>query len=760
MGVRVKKLKRGDEQITIVDQQIHVGEIRRGHATMNRWINAVKAAERLINPDRKPLLDIYKDIDIDGHLRSIQDKRIRAVSTQPFSWGEDLPDAIRENFESPWFYNMQRQMMDYIFKGHQLIELDVQGGLIVDTEPVPRTNVRPEKQIITFSPYGYDGFDYTEQPTCDYVMEIGKPKDLGLYQHLAPYVLMKRDNLAFWMTFNEMFGMPMRVYYYDAKDKTSRQQTIEQAKSQGAAAYIVLPESSKVEFQNAQAASASSTGGFKTMHDTLNQEMTITVLGQTLTTSSDGKGSYALGGIHKAVEEGVNLEDMLLMEYMLNYIFKPIAVKHGYPIEKLKGTYLRTEQLSQEKKFDLWSKAKKDGLPIADEDFYSEFDIPSADEREVSMPPNASSLSGGEGEDIKGTLDAYGVGVRAGAITPQVEDEDHFREKLGTPKANSSVKETWSKDGGTRRPITLKPQEVIEDEIDKGNTSAKKDEPANDDEAKKKRLASLYASFPTIKGGGGFQLSYKSDLKKIMERIIQQLYDREITSGMVDQELFELTASELWKGVEKGYKTKLDQLTPGTPEHDLLLKLREDIYVFSGFKNYQLLQDASKLLINSTGEIRTFSEFSKMVLDLNDQYNINWLRSEYNMAVANTDMARKWLKFEEQKELFPLLSFRSVIDDRARHVKWNHITRPVDDPIWDFLTPPLDWGCRCTLQQLAEGKQTPKSKLPKKAKVKDEFAFNPGKEKVVFPPNHPYYKVDQRDQQRANSLFGLDVPDI
>ena len=58
-------------------------------------------------------------------------------------------------------------------------------------------------------------------------------------------------------------------------------------------------------------------------------------------------------------------------------------------------------------------------------------------------------------EDVKVAMDAYGVGVRAGAITPNDEDEKHFRERMQLPAANSNVRRAWSEDDGTRRPITI-----------------------------------------------------------------------------------------------------------------------------------------------------------------------------------------------------------------------------------------------------------------------------------------------------------------
>lgn len=69
----------------------------------------------------------------------------------------------------------------------------------------------------------------------------------------------------------------------------------------------------------------------------------------------------------------------------------------------------------------------------------------------------------GEGDDTedpeatKREFDAYGVGVRAGAITPTIEDEEHFRARVGLPALSAGARESWSKEKGVRRPITLTP---------------------------------------------------------------------------------------------------------------------------------------------------------------------------------------------------------------------------------------------------------------------------------------------------------------
>jgi capsid protein len=52
-------------------------------------------------------------------------------------------------------------------------------------------------------------------------------------------------------------------------------------------------------------------------------------------------------------------------------------------------------------------------------------------------------------------LETFGLGVRAGGITPTMEDEDNIRTVAGLPPMNAAAREAWKADGGFRRPITL-----------------------------------------------------------------------------------------------------------------------------------------------------------------------------------------------------------------------------------------------------------------------------------------------------------------
>ena len=98
-------------------------------------------------------------------------------------------------------------------------------------------------------------------------------------------------------------------------------------------------------------------------------------------------------------------------------------------------------------------------LPIS---FYGDIDpkavLTTNEQREVLGYGPLDAQSGESDVDIEKTFNAYGVGVRAGAITAQVSDEAFFRTLAGLPEMSQEVVDTWTEEG-VRRPITLKSTE-------------------------------------------------------------------------------------------------------------------------------------------------------------------------------------------------------------------------------------------------------------------------------------------------------------
>ncbi len=205
-------------------------------------------------------------------------------------------------------------------------------------------------------------------------------------------------------------------------------------------------------------------------------------------------------------------------------------------------------------------------------------------------------------------------------------------------------------------------------------------------------------------------------------------------------------------------------------------RLRNDVFVFSGFKTYQELKEAAALLMDENGRVKSFDRFYRDITAIKRDYNKNWLEAEYLFATASAAMAAKWKDFEEDGDRY-LLQYRTAYDDRVRpeHKVLHGITLPVSDPFWDEFFPPNGWRCRCTVVRVRKGKypesdsataiqqgreatyQAGKNGVNKAA----IFRYNPGKQEVIFPPHHPYYSVSESLRQKiVNAVNKILVPDI
>jgi SPP1 gp7 family putative phage head morphogenesis protein len=144
-------------------------------------------------------------------------------------------------------------------------------------------------------------------------------------------------------------------------------------------------------------------------------------------------------------------------------------------------------------------------------------------------------------------------------------------------------------------------------------------------------------------------------------------------------------------------------------------------------------------------------------MKIDDTYNKIWLQAEYNQAHTTAQQARRWRDFEKTSDLYPNLIFIAVQDERTResHARLHGTIRPINDPFWDKYSPPLDWGCRCTLRPSDKDPTTPPEKLPA---VPDGMDVNAGKEAKIFSDNHPYIKgsADRADELLSfvNSQLG------
>jgi len=175
--------------------------------------------------------------------------------------------------------------------------------------------------------------------------------------------------------------------------------------------------------------------------------------------------------------------------------------------------------------------------------------------------------------------------------------------------------------------------------------------------------------------------------------LIKGVYGGVISAFNLPEALFEHSFIELMGEVNRGYTVGEVSVDAGKVER----AFRKNINEFSGAKTVSEVKELSQAAIGPTGAKRPFKEYAKIGRQIDNTYNLTWLKTEQNTAFASAQSADQWVRTQEKKDLFPLLQYQTVGDGRVRpeHRDWDGIIKPVDDEFWNTRMPPNDFGCRC-----------------------------------------------------------------
>lgn len=135
----------------------------------------------------------------------------------------------------------------------------------------------------------------------------------------------------------------------------------------------------------------------------------------------------------------------------------------------------------------------------------------------------------------------------------------------------------------------------------------------------------------------------------------------------------------------------------------LAMSLKYNIGEFSAFKETSFRKQL-EAIITSGGKTLSWTDFRTKAEALHIEYNMRWLKTEYDQTVATANMADKWQDFVKQQDLYPNLKYVTVGDGRVRekHRDWNGLILPITHSFWKEHLPPNDWGCRCNVVQTDE----------------------------------------------------------
>ena len=325
---------------TVVELQRQTDALTR--KDIGDWRQAWQMAINVDYPNRQRLYDIYTDAAIDLHLSGCIQQREGFVMASSFKIVDEKGKEKEEAaafFNTQWFRQLVKYALDANYWGHSLIELgdlttDVNGNPTYDgVKLIPRKHVIPEYHRV-IRDLGQDwttGIDYRQQPFSDWLIEVGLPDDLGLYLKAATQTIPKKNAMAFWDTFAEIFGMPMRIAHTTTRDDKELAKMEKMMAEMGTEGWGLFQEGTDIEVVESTKGDAFNV--YDKRIDRANSELSKLVIGQTMTIE-DGS-SLSQSETHLEVFQNIIDSDCAMLRDVINTQLIPRMIRHGFPLQGL-----------------------------------------------------------------------------------------------------------------------------------------------------------------------------------------------------------------------------------------------------------------------------------------------------------------------------------------------------------------------------------------------------------------------------------------
>lgn len=255
-------------------------------------------------------------------------------------------------------------------------------------ELVNRKHVVPEYGVIVIeqSDDWTSGVPYREGPMADWVIEAGKPKDLGLYLKAATQTIPKKNMMAYWDQFGEIFGMPIRIAKTTARDPKDRTQIESMLSSMGAAAWGLFPDGTDIDIKETTRGDAFNV--YDKRIERANSELSKGILNQTMTI--DNGSSLSQSEVHLEVFENVVEKDADLVRDIVNGQLLPRMVKHGFPVKGLRFEWDNSIDYTPEQQLE-YEKMILDRFEVNPQYLIDKYGVPITGKKEI--PDTSAQLA-------------------------------------------------------------------------------------------------------------------------------------------------------------------------------------------------------------------------------------------------------------------------------------------------------------------------------------------------------------------------------
>lgn len=371
----------------------------------SRGLNPIRLARILQEADEgnvRSQMELFEEIEEkDAHVFSQLQTRKLAVTG--LTWeiqacseedqDQRVADFVREQLEGlEDFGNILTDLLDAIGKGISIMEI----GWTVDTDGYDVIEdieyVHPKKLLWDYQtdemkictreyPEGI-GLPENKFVVHQYKAKSGHASRAGILRIIAWMYMFKNFDIKDWVSFCEVFGMPLRLGKYDASaSEDDKRQLMDAIVSLGTDAAGIVPTSTMIEFIEAnKTTSVDVYEGFARYCD---EQMSKAIVGQTLTADSGG-GSYAQSKTHNDVRHDLTVADAAALAITIRRdIIRPLVeFNFGMDVDVPEITFNCQESEDLEQLSEIYEKLQNMGLKIPEDHVYEKFNIPKPEEND------------------------------------------------------------------------------------------------------------------------------------------------------------------------------------------------------------------------------------------------------------------------------------------------------------------------------------------------------------------------------------------
>lgn len=215
----------------------------------------------------------------------------------------------------------------------------------------------------------------------------------GIYRICTWWHLFKNYSIKDWVIFCEVYGMPLRLGKYNPGASPDDIEALEIAiRTLGHDAAGIISKATEIEFVTGSKGSVS-TDLYKDLAAFGNKEMSKAILGGTLTSDVDGKGSYAASNTHNDVRHDlINADARALAATVRNQFIRPyVGFNFGWdtPVPKYKGRFRKEDLAAHAEMVDKFA----DRMDIPVSHVREKFGIPEPEKGEECLRPKTGQIS-------------------------------------------------------------------------------------------------------------------------------------------------------------------------------------------------------------------------------------------------------------------------------------------------------------------------------------------------------------------------------